>query len=848
MPLQPGDRVERYIIDALLGHGGMGEVYEAHDERLRRRVALKILAATEGEAAGLASERGIRMLREARAAAALEHPNVVAIYDVGEASVPGGLRGTMYIAMELIKGKTLRACIGDPWTSLRTKLRWLTDIARALAVAHASGLVHRDVKPENIMIRDDGVVKVLDFGIAKKASDSSAVRTSSFVVPTTAYGTVRGTPRYMAPEQLRGEVLDGRADQFAWGVVAYEVLTKRLPWSAAAGSVALVSQIVGARPPPFGATDRVPAEIESVVMRALAKDRGARFESMTTLLDALAAAQGSAGDANISSPLSTADAGDNEPTEQLGLEAFPGRRAFALRPAWALATALFLASGVVLLVAAFVIVERRLRERGRGAPVAAAASTSTGCTSNRACSEESAGRAFVCRTSDRACVAVDSEDCRASYEPRDLERDDAVWLGALLPLKGPQAERFGKVNMDGADFARSEVARTMGRLEGAPGRARPIALVECDDSEDAERAARHLVDDVGVPGILGFGSSEELVSLAGSFLIPHRVVSVASLTPDPLTGRIPQPANQARLVWRTTYSYDALATATAAVVHDVLEPRRQASGETRVVLVRSGDVSMGAFAETFYRDLVFNKKPAIDNGHAYQEIIQSSNGEPSRDAIADLIVQGQPSIVVLMITSPLELMNRVESHSRGRPIYLLPDDDSPSFAPFVDESEDRARRVFSIQPLSSATPSGRFATRSNRERHANFARVLDPNTTYDAFYALAYASFSVPPDARVDGVELAGRFAQLVGPGKTVEVGAAGVFDALTALSSGGTINLEGAASSLDFDLKTGETSEDLALFCSDVGARGAKTGEEVESGVVYRSKLHHLEGTVRCR
>ncbi len=163
MPLAAGDQIDRYRILERLGAGGMGEVYRAHDPRLLREVALKILRpsepGTQTQPSGPASDGAARILREARAAAALEHPNVVAVYDVGEIQEPVDLRGTPYIAMELIKGRSLRAFVGVPAVPMGERIRWLVDVASALGAAHKAGLVHRDVKPENVMIRDDGVVK-----------------------------------------------------------------------------------------------------------------------------------------------------------------------------------------------------------------------------------------------------------------------------------------------------------------------------------------------------------------------------------------------------------------------------------------------------------------------------------------------------------------------------------------------------------------------------------------------------------------------------------------------------------------------------------------------------------------
>jgi serine/threonine-protein kinase len=297
MPLEAGDPIDRYRILERLGAGGMGEVYRARDPRLLRDVALKILRPSLGTAtlSDPASDGAARVLREARAAAALEHPNVVAVYDVGEIQEPLALRGTPYIAMELVKGRSLRAYVGAPDVPMEERLRWLVDVARALAAAHKAGLVHRDVKPENVMIRDDGVVKVLDFGIAKPAEvprDDVTSSTEALLLPhLTARGAIVGTPRYMPPEQMRGEALDGRADQFAWGVVAYELLAGRPPWVGDGDLLHVVSQVLSTDPPaPRSVSPELPEGVDAVVMRALAKARDERFASMDDLVSALAAA------------------------------------------------------------------------------------------------------------------------------------------------------------------------------------------------------------------------------------------------------------------------------------------------------------------------------------------------------------------------------------------------------------------------------------------------------------------------------------------------------------------------------------------------------------------------------
>jgi serine/threonine protein kinase/tetratricopeptide (TPR) repeat protein len=271
-----GDQVGRYVLEAALGVGGMGEVYEARDEKLGRKVALKLVRPDKKHPSAR------RLLREAQAAAALEHPNAVVIYDVGEHE------GEMFIAMELVRGKPLRAFVGDRSVPAARKLRWLADAARALGAAHRAGLVHRDVKPDNIVVRADDVAKVLDFGIAQiHRAEGAAVPASTDPMTVTADGALVGTPRYLSPEQLRGDPATALSDQFAWAVTAYELLAGAPPWTAQA-PVALLSQILTSDPPPL--TERagdVPPEVAAVVARALSKRSGDRFASIDEVADAV---------------------------------------------------------------------------------------------------------------------------------------------------------------------------------------------------------------------------------------------------------------------------------------------------------------------------------------------------------------------------------------------------------------------------------------------------------------------------------------------------------------------------------------------------------------------------------
>ena len=299
--LEPGVKFERYTIEAPLGQGGMGHVYRAQDARLGRGVALKVISEH------LASpEASARLVREARAAAALDHPNAVAVFDVGEHE------GVPYIVMELVDGRTLREAISDASAPLSTRFAWLADAGRALAAAHRKGLVHRDVKPENVMIRNDGVVKVLDFGIARRDSvavdPAAPTHASALAVPSrlTLEGVKLGTPLYMAPEQIRDDALDGRADQFSWAVVAYEILAGRLPWRGADALAAMASVLTDPVARDALAAASVPRAVQDVILRALSKRPADRFASMDDAVRALEAAARGDEPAGVSGPNDTA--------------------------------------------------------------------------------------------------------------------------------------------------------------------------------------------------------------------------------------------------------------------------------------------------------------------------------------------------------------------------------------------------------------------------------------------------------------------------------------------------------------------------------------------------------------
>jgi len=270
--MQPGSQLGPYEIIGRIGAGGMGEVWRARDQRLQRDVAVKVLRGTAHTGDAL-----VRFEREARAVAALSHPNILAIHDFGTHGE------TLYAVMEMLEGATLRERLEQSELGIARALEWGQQIAQGLAAAHERGITHRDLKPENIFVTRDGVVKILDFGLARLDRDE---HDTDATLALTQPGMIIGTVAYLSPEQARGETADHRSDIFAFGAVFFEMLTGRSAFTRPSSAETIVA-ILRESPRLSSDSGRLPPEVEEILHHCLEKDRDERFRSARDLAFAL---------------------------------------------------------------------------------------------------------------------------------------------------------------------------------------------------------------------------------------------------------------------------------------------------------------------------------------------------------------------------------------------------------------------------------------------------------------------------------------------------------------------------------------------------------------------------------
>jgi serine/threonine protein kinase/Tol biopolymer transport system component len=437
------ERIGHYQIKSLLGAGGMGEVYLAQDTRLGRQVAIKLLPP---EAAQSQTAKR-RLLREARAAAALNHPNIVTIHSIEEAD------DSVFIVMEYVEGETLTAKIRGEKLEFPRLLDAGAQIADALAAAHSVGLVHRDIKPSNILITREGQVKLLDFGIAKVARPfhTEGGGTDSRL---TAEGDIIGTVAYMSPEQGRGEKLDARTDIFSLGGVLYEAATGKLPFSGP-NSLAILRQIDGAEPPPPSAIKPgLPPEFDLIIERALAKDKERRYQSASELAAALRRLKGkaagvfSSAEEETPEPAEAQRAGKDQldagatmaDSASLGQKSDPGVAQFSSVILLRRKTAIAAAAGAVVALAVLAFAAYKLFERTRPGDGETLAAVETKLTNTGNIS------------ASRPAISPDGK--YVAYAVLDSQQTSSLWVRQIAAFSSAQLIPPARVAYGGMTFSR----------------------------------------------------------------------------------------------------------------------------------------------------------------------------------------------------------------------------------------------------------------------------------------------------------------------------------------------------------------------------------------------------------
>jgi branched-chain amino acid transport system substrate-binding protein len=437
--------------------------------------------------------------------------------------------------------------------------------------------------------------------------------------------------------------------------------------------------------------------------------------------------------------------------------------------------------------------------------------------------------------------------------PTDLEREDTVWIGELLPMSGPEKEGFFP-ELGAVDLARRDFAAALGGCFARDGglHARPIAIVACDDVSDPLRAARHLADDVEVPAVIGFRYSKTVREIVPSVLLPRHVLSFISIAQTAGLNKIPEPKDEPRLVWRSTLDSDASILPLAELVAQVLEPRVRAEGfgtrELKIALVRPNGGQSDA-AEEILRDLRFNGKTALENGDNLRHYVYDPESTDGIDVAVHSLVDLAPQIVIVWGGfSASTVIARLESRwdHGARPIYATPSSFGADTVALLGAGVTRHQRLFGMTNSSLTMTNAQLVVHYNQAYPSGpITRTEAPQPSYDAFFMLAYATQAIG-DGAVTGPELSTTFARLLPPGTPIDVGPGGIFDAFQTLRSGGNIDLNGALGSLDFDRTTGEAPVDYAIVCPGVSDRGTAQGE-VESGLVYESGRKRFVGKLHC-
>jgi hypothetical protein len=363
-----------------------------------------------------------------------------------------------------------------------------------------------------------------------------------------------------------------------------------------------------------------------------------------------------------------------------------------------------------------------------------------------------------------------------------------------------------------------------------------------------------------VPAVIGFARSQELIELATSTFLPNDVLAMSAINMSSLITTIPHPAGSPRLVWRTMYTTTETALPTATLVEQVLEPKLRAGalGKTsplRVAVVTASNATGLALSDALVSSLTYNGKPALSNGANFLHLLFPEDRGARFDTLSAALRGFRPHVVVYEggddfirgVVEPLEAS--WPSSEKIRPFYIANANLTPRAFAFIGADAERRHRFFGVVPRSSTSANAEFVLHYNETFADPVTITANPNSTYDAFYVIAYAAFAatLDDDRAPTGSALARAIARLVPPGAKLDVGKAHIFDVLARLRSGENVDLGGAVGKLDFDLRTGDAPTETAILCAGVDDEG-RAADSVESGLVFDTNTKRLEGVLRCK
>ena len=920
LPASPEDRAARrvgsvlagkYTIERLLGVGGMASVY-AGSHRNGRRVAIKVLHPE----LGIVLDIRARFVREGYVANSVGHPGAVHVYDDDAAA-----DGAVFLVMELLEGETLSDRCRRRGGALpcREVLALAHQLLDVLAAAHARGIVHRDIKPENLFLTTDGALKVLDFGVARMRDDASShatatgarIGTPAFMPPEQALGRsaeIDARTDVWAAGATMFALLAGRTVHTAPSAAEMIVITATRPAPSLAehapdvppAIVEVVDRALAfsrderwpdarsmqraleeAHRASFGEeldpTEVGPPPVPRFIVPRSEDDRATlplRDAHATTLptppgtLPARPAPPASEPTRASPPPAPSPEARAPEPRDEIPLAPAAEHVTKHDRPRRARWPMLGLAVAVV--AGASFGVARWGASSGPGPSpagaatpagpggnsVASAAAPAARCTRNTDCN---AGGPSICRKEDGVCVALETDQCKVLASPGDVENDSTVWVGAMFPTSMPDPTRYGPLSGNVVELARRDFAVMTGGLlpvrPGAP--KRPIAVVLCDDREDPEPAARHLVNDVRVPAVIGFALSKEVMELATSLFNPNGVLALAANTASILRD-IPRSPTGERLVWRVTTSADMSIPPAAAVVSGVVEPELRAlpgllaPGEPlRVALVRVANPSGQSFADVLGAVLRVNGKSVAENGDRFRQFESPDKFDPTADddaRTAAQIIEFAPHVILHAADADVAVAVERDwpKDARFRPRHVNNSSHvSRALAAWVEGHPELRRRYYATDAASPRELVSKLVLRYNEVFKPPMLVEDAVSAPYDAFYLFAYAAAALGAEP-ITGTALARALPRLQPGGAPVDVGPSGIYQAFYALAEGKNIDLRGIQTTLDFDLRTGDAAVDFVAYCLSPGA-GEKPSRAVEAGLFFRSAHGKLEGAFRC-